>query len=419
MIQAPPARSGMSGRQWKILALLVACSFICLVDRTNLSVAATDIQRDLHLNNAQLGLLLSAFFFSYAAAQLLSIAGWLADRFHVAWVLGLGLLVWSSATVLTGFAQTFVMIFALRLALGLGESVAYPAYSRILASYFEEHHRGLANALIDAATKAGTSLGTLAGGLLILRFGWRPFFIVLGLAGLAWLIPWTLWAPRGQAMAAQKSPAGAPGVRDILLQRAAWATSLGQFCANYFWYFLITWLPGYLEKERQCSKDKMALFGSVSFLLIGIVAVASGALADRWIRSGASPTLVRKTFAGAGLALSTIILPVALVRDERAAMALLFAACIAFGLYTPTIYAITQTLAGPLAAGKWTGLQNGFANLVGVAAPLLTGWIVQVTGEFYLAFVLAAAIALAGAGFLVFGVGRIEPVRFRSLPDAR
>jgi MFS transporter, ACS family, D-galactonate transporter len=199
-------------------------------------------------------------------------------------------------------------------------------------------------------------------------------------------------------------------VGDILRQRAAWSTALGQFCANYFWYFLITWLPGYLEKERHFPKDKMAWFGSAAFLLIGVVSVTSGWMADRWIRSGGSPTVVRKAFAGTGLALSTIILPVAMMRDENSAMALLLLACVAFGIYTPTIFAITQTLAGPLAAGKWTGLQNGFANLAGVAAPLFTGWVVQRTGEFQLAFLAAAAVALAGAGFLVFGVGRIEQV---------
>ncbi|MBS1828844.1 MAG: MFS transporter [Acidobacteria bacterium] len=403
----------MTGRQWTILALLVTCSFICLVDRTNLSVAATDIQRDLRLSDSQLGLLLSGFFFTYASFQLLAISGWVADRFHVSWVLAAGLLVWSAATVLSGLAQGFVAIFGMRLLLGIGESVAYPAYARILASNYKEHHRGLANALIDASTKAGTSLGTLMGGLLILRYGWRPFFVLLGVAGLLWLIPWGLWAPRGAGMGAQRKTEGAVGVRAILRQRAAWSTALGQFCANYFWYFLITWLPGYLEKERHFPKDKMAVFGSLAFLIIGVVSVTSGWLADRWIRVGGSPTRVRKTFAGSGLALSTMILPVAVIRDESSAMALLFLACIAFGIYTPTIFAITQTLAGPLAAGKWTGLQNGFANLAGVAAPLLTGWIVQVTGGFHLAFVLAAMIALAGAGFLVLGVKRIEQVDFR------
>ncbi|MDE3164795.1 MAG: MFS transporter [Acidobacteriota bacterium] len=399
----------MTAAQWRILALLVACSFICLVDRTNLSVGATSIQGDLRLSDYQLGLLLSAFFVTYASFQLLSVAGWLAERFPVGWVLGTGFLVWSLATALSGAATGFAGIFALRLLLGAGESVAYPAYARILVNHFPEERRGLANALIDAATKAGPSLGTLLGGLFLMRYGWRPFFIVLGCAGAAWLIPWFRWMPRGASLAAPRD-VPAPGVADILRQRAAWAAALGQFCANYFWYFLITWLPGYLEKERHFPKDKMAYFGSAAFFLIGVVSVSSGWLADAWIRRGGTPTVVRKTFAGAGLALSTIIVPVALARDERAAMALLWAACVAFGIYTPTIFAMTQTLAGPLAAGKWTGLQNGFANLAGVLAPVVTGWIVQTTGRFYLAFVVAGAVALAGAVFLTLGIGRIEQV---------
>lgn len=406
-------RAALSAREWRILALLVTCSFICLLDRTNLSVGATDIQRDLHLTNYQLGLLLSAFFLTYASFQLLSIAGWLVDRFNVCWVLGAGLLLWSGATVFSGAARTFATIFGLRLLLGIGESVAYPAYSRILVNHFPEYHRGFANALIDAATKAGPAVGTLLGGLLMSRYGWRPFFIVLGVAGMIWLLPWYRWMPRGESVAARKDSAEVPSVADILRQRSAWCTALGQFCSNYFWYFLITWLPGYLEKERHFPKDKMAFFGSFSFFLIGIVSVTCGWLADRWILRGTSPTVVRKTFAGTGLALSTIILPVVLVRDERAAMALLFLACVAFGIYTPTMFAITQTLAGPLAAGKWTGLQNGFANLAGVAAPLVTGWVVESTGQFYLAFLVAAVIALAGGGFLVLGVGRIEQVKFK------
>src|SRR5262249_2278498 len=160
-------------------------------------------------------------------------------------------------------------------------------------------------------------------------------------------------------------------------------------------------------KERHFAKQKMAVYGSLSFLAVALSSVFSGWLSDRWIARGASPTRVRKTFAGVGLCFATIILPVALVRDVDVAMALLMLACLSFGIYTANVYAITQTLAGPRAAGKWTSLQNGFANLAGVAAPWLTGWVVQTTGEFYLAFLVAAAVVLASAGCFVFGVQKI------------
>src|SRR5262249_45641868 len=149
------------------------------------------------------------------------------------------------------------------------------------------------------------------------------------------------------------------------------------------------------------------------FLAISVSAIVSGWLSDRLIAAGGSPTRVRKTFAGIGLVLSTIILPVCVVGDESIAMTLLILACLSFGLYTANVFAITQTLAGPRAAGKWTSMQNGFANLSGVVAPWLTGWVVQQTGQFYWAFVVAAAIVLAAAGMFVFGIGRIEQVEFQ------
>jgi MFS family permease len=156
----------------------------------------------------------------------------------------------------------------------------------------------------------------------------------------------------------------------------------------------------------------MAVFASMAFLAVAASAVCCGWLSDRWIARGGTPTRVRKTFAGIGLTCSTIILPVAIVQDDRIAMPLLMLSCLSFGAYTSNIFAITQTLAGPRASGKWTSFQNGFGNLAGVAAPWLTGWLVQTTHEFYLAFLVAAMMVLAGAACFVFGIGRIRQVEW-------
>lgn len=409
-------RISLAPAEWRVLALLTLSAFLNYVDRTNLSVGATDIQRELHLSNYSLGLLGSAFFWSYAAIQLAGIAGWVVDRWNVCWVYAIGFLVWSGATALTGAARVFLIFFGLRLLLGLGESVAYPSYSRILANNFPEHHRGLANALIDAGTKAGPALGALLGGLFMKQFGWRPFFLALGFGSFLWLIPWLIWMPRGRGVAARKTrrdEAGpAPGIWTIVSRRPALFSALGLFSTNYFWYFLITWLPAYMEKERHFAKDEMAVFASLAFLAVAVSSVCCGWLSDRWIARGGTPTKVRKSFAGWGLAFSTIILPVALVHDNRIAMPLLILACTSFGAYTANVYAITQTLAGPRAAGKWTSFQNGFANLAGVAAPWITGSIVDRTHAFYWAFVVAAAIVLCGAGCFVLGIQTIEEVRW-------
>jgi MFS transporter, ACS family, D-galactonate transporter len=404
----------MSGKEWRVLVLLVASAFINYIDRTTLSVAATDIQRELGLTNTQVGGLQSAFFATYALAQLSFLAGWVVGRFHVGWALAGGFFLWSGATALTGFAASFAVIFALRLLLGIGESVTYPSYSRILASEYPEHHRGFANALIDAGTKVGPALGILVGGLLVAQLGWRIFFFVLGGGSLLWLLPWSAWMPQGKAVASREDARDIPSIAAILRERSAWFTAFGLFCGNYYWYFLITWLPAYLEKERHFPKTKMAVFGWFPFVMISFSCVISGWLSDHLIARGNSPTRVRKTFAGLGLTGATILVPVVLVKDADVSMALLSIACLFFGIYTSNLFAITQTLAGPAAAGKWTSFQNGFGNLAGVLAPFLTGFVVDKTGEFYLAFVVAAAFALTGAGMFVLGVGPIRRVQFRA-----
>jgi MFS family permease len=404
-----PVRTKLSSAQWVALWLLALSVFINYVDRGNLSVAAPPLQSELSLSPEQLGLLLSGFFWTYAAFQLFGIAGWLVDRFDVGMIYAGGYLLWSGATALTGLVNGFTALFALRLLLGVGESVAYPAYSKILSGHFPEHHRGFANALIDAGSKMGPALGTLMGGVLIARFGWRPFFIVLGTASLIWLLPWMRWMPRGHGVAIPCAHGG-PGIRQILRSRSAWGTFCGLFCGNYIWYFLVTWLPSYMVKSRGFSMDKMAIFGAVAFLMIGLSSAFCGWLSDRWIAAGGTPTRVRKTFTGAGLGFATIILPVAIVRSENLSMTLLMIAGICVGMFSSNHWAITQTLSGPQAAGRWTSLQNGFGNLAGVAAPWLTGFLVARTGSFVPAFAVAAAISLAGGAMYLFVIGRVEQV---------
>ena len=403
-------RTALSTKEWRILILLALSAAINYIDRTTLSVAATDIQRQLHLTNTQVGSLQSAFFATYAFSQFTFLAGWVAGRFHVGWVLAGGFFLWSGATAMTGAATGFAMIFGLRLLLGVGESVSYPSYSRILASEYPEHHRGFANALIDSGTKIGPALGILVGGLLVSGIGWRPFFFVLGGGCLLWLVPWLLWMPRDSAVAAREDGRGIPTIPEILAQRSAWFTAFGLFCGNYYWYFLITWLPAYLEKERHFPKAKMAVFGWLPFLAIAVSCVFSGWVSDRLIARGHSPSKVRKGFAGAGLTAATIIVPVAIVDNAELAMALLILACLGFGIYTSNLFAITQTLAGARAAGKWTSFQNGFGNFAGVLAPWLTGEVVDHTGRFYVAFLVAACFSLCGAMNFVLGVGPIREV---------
>ena len=143
----------------------------------------------------------------------------------------------------------------MRLLLGIGESVAYPSYSKIIAGNFPQSHRGIANALVDVGNKTGPALGTLLGGLLVAHYGWRALFLMIGAVSLIWLIPWAMWGPRDRALAISHS-AEAPGILEILSKRDAWGSFFGLFGANYLWYFLLTWLPSYLVNYRHFSRAR-------------------------------------------------------------------------------------------------------------------------------------------------------------------
>jgi len=402
----------MTARQWTLLLLLVASVFLNYIDRSNLSLAGPMMQKEFSFSARQMAWLFGAFFWTYALMQLFGVAGWLTDRFPAGLVLAGGLVVWSAATILTGVLSGTAPLFAARLLVGGGESIAYPCYSRIFASDIPEGHRGLGNALIDAGAKFGPAVGTLFGGLLLERVGWRWFFVVLGFATVLWVVPWIWVAPRGKS--AERAPAGQPGTLEILESRSAWGAFFGHFCGNYFWYFLLTWLPTYLVNDRGFPMARVVSITSLALLTIGSTTILTGWISDAWIRAGASVTRARKTMSVGGLACATVVLPVAMVHNEKLSLALLLASCLAFGTYASNHWAITQTLAGPLAAGRWSSLQNGVGNLSGIVGAWLTGLIVDRTHSFGLAFAVAGLIALTGAFLWGVVVGPVKEVEWRS-----
>jgi len=247
----------------------------------------------------------------------------------------------------------------------------------------------------------------------VARFGWRALFLILGFGALLWVPLWIAWAPRTQVVGEPQRHEG-PGFGRILRERSAWGTFFGLFSINYAWYFLITWLPTYLVMERHFSMRLMAVAGSVPLWGLAASATINGWVSDHLIMRGATPTRVRKRFAAAGLLLCTLVLPAAMVENPWMCIALLTAACLSFGLCTSNHWAITQTMAGPPAAGKWTGLQNAFGNLAGVAAPWITGVIVSATGHFLYAFAAVCVVLVLGALSFLFVVGQVSPIDWTS-----
>lgn len=394
-----------------VLVLLGISVFINYIDRGNLSIAAPLIESELRMDPSKLGILLSAFFWTYACLQ--PVYGWLVDRWNVYWLLAGGYLLWSVATAATGFVHVFAALFALRLCVGLGEAVSFPAYSKIIALNYPEEHRGIANAVVASGLSIGPGFGMLLGGTLMSRFGWRPFFIALGVCSLLWLPFWIKWMPKRNVVPAEDATA-APSLLEFVRLRSAWGTCVGLFCNNYVNYFLLTWIPYYLVRERHCSMAEMAKIGGAGYLVSAGCATACGWLSDRWIRAGGTPTRVRKAFTGGGIGMCGLLLSVsAFIRAPGLSLLLLVLGMGFYGVASSNTWAISQTIAGPRAAGRWVGFQNCIGNLAGVTVPVVTGFALRRTGHFHWAFALVAMVALAGTAAWYFLVGPVQQAEWK------
>jgi MFS family permease len=385
------------------LVLLVLAIFINYIDRGNLSIVASTLKDELHISATKLGVLLGAFFYTYTAMQF--VVGWLVDRFHVNYVLAAGFLLWSLATVGTGIFRGFILLLIMRLVLGIGESVAFPSCSKMLARHLPEHHRGFANAFISFGLKSGPAVGTLGAGLAIAKYGWRPVFIALGLISLLWLPAWAKWMPRGPGVA--RPVTARTGYGDILTQRSFWGASAGHFASNYLLYLSVTWLPFYLQRERHLSLHTMPIVASLYFVVDAISCLTTGAVADHFIRRGHTTTRVRKTAMAFGHTTAAIALMGLTFASPDHYMPWMFAVAAGSGISSAGVFAFAQTLAGPETAGRWAALQNGFANFAGILCATLTGYIWDKTAHFSGAFEVTAAIMLVGGIAWVFGVGRL------------
>lgn len=390
------------------LLLIAAAFLINYVDRGNISVAGEMIRHEFQLSDSQLGILFAAFFASYTAMQF--IIGWLVDRFDANRILAAGFLLWSVATATTGIVRGFAFLLFMRLLLGIGESVALPCGSKILALHLPEQYRGFASGAVMSALKFGLAVGTLGAGMLMAIWGWRPVFVAVGLLSLIWLPAWKKWQPRGRDLPKAQAPKNLAWA--ILSHRSFWGTSAGHFCSNYLFYFMITWLPQYLQRGRHLPLSTMSMVAGLYYCVDGISAISTGSLQDICIQKGFSPTLVRKSAMAIGFALAAIAVLSCAFAGPHAYLPWLLAAGWGCGMTGPGLYTFPQTLAGPQAVGRWYGWQNAVANLSGVLGPALTGFVLQRTGSFIAPFAITAAICILGVIAWTLMVGRVVPVNW-------
>jgi MFS family permease len=393
-----------TNRRWGIVSLLFAASLINYLDRASLSLALPVIGVDLHLDPTEKGLLLSAFFWSYAFMQVP--VGLFLDRYPIRWVYAALFSLWSLACGLTGFVGSLAAFLALRILLGIGESVYFPGGTKMVYLLFPPKQRGLPSGLFNSGTRLGFTVGGLIVPGLVGAFGWRAMFLVVGFGSLLWLVPWLLTVPPRAGAVTTDVPRTAlrlPAFNCNLL-----GICLGFFCFDYFLYLLLTWLPDYLVQARHLTLLRAGIYSALPFLAFGLSEILGGAVADRLIQRGWPETRARKTVVTAGFLAGLLLIPAMFVVSGEAAIAFIVGACFV-GLSTGNSIAIVQTCAPEAEIAAWSGMQNFAGNLGGIVAPLLTGILISRTGSYLPGFIFASLLLVIGIFPYWLILGELRP----------
>jgi len=388
-------RAGSTRVTW--IVILVALSVLLnYVDRGAVGIAAPLMKKELGLSATGFGIAVSAFFWVYAALCLL--VGWLCDRFCVYRLFAVGVAVWALSTLLTGFIGGLMSLIVLRLFLGFGESIAFPGASKIFAAELPAHHRGTANASVAAAMAFGPAVGSLAGGLILGDWGWRPIFWVFGAATLLWIVPWWVASRPLRAERAAMPVAAPPSFAPLLRIPTLWLMGLLHTLMNYGTYFLLTWLPLYLVNTRGFTIPQMTLVTTLGFTVQGVSALLCGRLSDMAVVRGvAEGPLRRRLIIFGHVAQGVGIAGIAFEPSLPLLAACVALACCGSAFLATNVFAVGQIFSGPRRAGGWIGVQNALGNVSGIVGPIITGLIIDHLGSYAYAFATAAALALLGA----------------------
>jgi MFS transporter, ACS family, D-galactonate transporter len=385
-------------RRWTIVGLLFTASLINYFDRATISFALPLISKELHLGPESKGLLLSSFFWSYTLMQIPM--GMLADRLNLRWLYAAAFTLWSVAQGLIGISSGLTSLIALRILLGIGESVYLPGGSKIVSLLFPAAQRALPVGLFDAGTRTGLVVEGVLVPWMLTTFGWRASFSAVGFAALLWLLPWLLVTPSQLRAPARPSSAIPPlsvvqSVKALLTNRNLLGICLGFFCFDYYWYFLVNWLPDYLVTARGLTMLRAGIYAALPYLVFGMSEPIGGWIADRLIVNGWNETRVRKGIVTFAFLTGLLLIPAARVSSPAAAVALIIGGCLV-GLATGNMLVILQNCAPRLQIGLWTGIYNFVGNIAGILSPIITGVLIARTGSYAPPFALAALLIASG-----------------------
>jgi MFS transporter, ACS family, D-galactonate transporter len=372
----------MNPKRWHVVLWLSVGMVIAYIDRVNLTSAMPEIGKMMGLDEAQRGMALSAFFWTYTIGQIP--AGVLVDRYGVRLLYTMGIVLWSVASAATVLTTGLWALVATRLVVGLGESVVTSSSLRYIRAHFLEKERGFAVGVYMTGTKIGPAVGLPLAGYLVATQGWQAMFLLMGLGSLLWLGPWLAWVRKDDpaalpAVPGSKASVESVSLRDALKSRVMWGIILGTYCYMYFVYYCMTWMPQYFQKTHGMSIKDSNWFGGVSFGGMAAVAAIGGWVADKLIARGAEPILVRRLFTIAGFVMAAMQTLSVFTDSKELMIGLTVASLCGLGLATANYWALTTTL---MPGAVPVAIQNTAANLAGIVAPWLTGWMVQQTGSF-------------------------------------
>jgi sugar phosphate permease len=414
-------------RRWGVALLLGFGVLVNYFDRVNLSVSRDALQDAFGISAVMFGYLSSAYNWTYALLQLP--CGLLLDRFGVRRVGIVSTIIWSVASFAAALSGGIGALFASRLLLGIGEAPTFPAYAKATGYWFPKDERSLATAMFDAAAKFSSAIGVPVLGLVLLHFGWRWNFAATGLISvLFFALFYTFYRnpsedkllssaereyiARGGAQPEDRAHAakGAP-LAYLLQQRRVWGLALGFASYNYSFYLLLTWLPSYLSTVHHVDLLHSALYTSVPWLIATAMdLVIGGWLVDALIQRGWNPVRVRQVVLIGGTALGLGVLGAA---NANSAVSALFWISVALGglsAASPVGWSIPSLIAPKESVGTVGGILNFCNQLSGIAAPIVTGYVVQATHSFFWAFAAAGIFLLIGIAGYVFLLGSMEPV---------
>ncbi len=426
-----------TGRRTRVRWLMVFLAFsgtaISYIDRANLGVAATFIDKEFQLGNATMGLILGAFFWSYAGGQMP--AGWFVDKVGARVAYTIAVVWWSIFTAAGAAAQGFKSLFVFRFLLGAGEAPAYPCNAKVVSDWFPRSERAFATSIFDSGARVGSALSLPIVTAIVAGFGWRMSFVITGALGIVWAVFWVAlyrlpqdhkmvsdeeraYIEKGQTPVQVETDSG-PKVRwrDLFRYRTIWGMMLGFFCLNVVIYFFITWFPTYLLTERGVNLKQLGTLGTLPALFAIPAGYLGGLASDALVRRGVRLTVARKLPIVGGLAMSSSIALAAIMPGIYSCLALLALCYGSLSFAAASIWSLPADIApSKKLVASIGGVQNFAANLGGVACASLIGLMRDVTGGFTVPLVIAGGFGLVGAASYLFIVGDIAPL---TMPQAR